>query len=37
MGMNQEYALAYYGGALDDVRIYGRALTATEVTTLFNA
>ena len=37
MGMNQEYAPAYYGGALDDVRIYGRALTATEVTTLFTA
>jgi hypothetical protein len=37
MGMNQEYAPAYYGGALDDVRVYGRALTAAEVTTLFTA
>ena len=37
MGMNEEYAPAYYGGALDDVRVYGRALTAAEVTSLFNA
>jgi hypothetical protein len=36
LGMNQEFAPAYYGGALDEVRIYNRALTAQEVTALFN-
>jgi len=37
LGMNEEYAPAFYGGALDEVRIYGRALTPAEVTILFNS
>ncbi len=36
LGMNQEYAPAYYGGALDEVRVYNRALTPAEVTTLYS-
>jgi glucose/arabinose dehydrogenase len=36
LGMNQEYAPAFYGGALDEVRAYPRALTSAEVTTLYN-
>ena len=36
LGMNQEYSPAFYGGALDEVRVYGRALTAAEVTLLFS-
>ncbi len=27
----------YYGGALDDLRMYNRALSATEVQALYNA
>jgi glucose/arabinose dehydrogenase len=36
IGMNQEFTSAYYGGAVDDVRVYGRALTAAEVTALYS-
>ncbi len=36
MGMNQEFATGFYGGALDQVRVYGRALSLAEVTMLFN-
>jgi hypothetical protein len=36
LGMNQEYGPGFYGGALDEVRVYGRALTAADVTLLFN-
>ncbi len=35
MGMNQEFVSAFYGGALDEIRVYGRALTTAEVTALF--
>ena len=35
MGMNEEYAAGFYGGALDQIRVYGRALTPAEVTILF--
>jgi glucose/arabinose dehydrogenase len=36
MGMNQEFPSAMFGGALDEVRIYGRALTPAEVALLFS-
>jgi hypothetical protein len=36
IGKSQYGPDAYFGGAVDEVRVYGRALDATEVTTLFS-
>jgi hypothetical protein len=36
LGFNQEFSTADYGGLLDDVRIYNRALTQTEFDFYYN-
>ena len=33
---DQEYGLFHFNGSIDDVRIYNRALTASEITELYN-
>jgi hypothetical protein len=37
LGFNEQYPLGQYGGVLDDVRIYNRALTDQEVANDMNA